>query len=70
MALIHDLMKHLPGVDCGACGAPSCQALAEDIAKVEATLTNCIFLQTTMEKRGSMSIDERVETFRKIWGER
>lgn len=70
MALIHDLMKHLPGVDCGACGAPSCQALAEDITKVEAALTNCIFLQTTMEKRGSMSIEERVEIFRKIWGER
>jgi len=68
MALIRDLMTHLPGVDCGACGAPSCQALAEDISKVEATLTNCIFLQTKMESRGSMTAEERVETFRKIWG--
>jgi iron only hydrogenase large subunit-like protein len=68
MALIRDLMKQLPGVDCGACGAPSCQALAEDIAKVDATLTNCIFLQTTMESRGSMTTQERIATFRKIWG--
>ncbi|MCL2028266.1 MAG: 4Fe-4S binding protein [Bacteroidales bacterium] len=68
MALIRDLMNHLPRVDCGACGAPSCQALAEDIAKVEATLTNCIFLQTSMEGRGGMTSEERVETFRKIWG--
>jgi len=68
MALIRELMEHLPGVDCGTCGAPTCQALAEDIAKVEATLTNCIFLQTSMESRGSMSAQERVETFRKIWG--
>ncbi|MCL2683444.1 MAG: 4Fe-4S binding protein [Bacteroidales bacterium] len=68
MALIRDLMSHLPGVDCGTCGAPTCQALAEDIAKVEATLTNCIFLQTSMEGRGSMTAQERVETFRKIWG--
>ncbi len=70
MSLIHDLMKHLPGVDCGACGAPSCQALAEDIAKVDATLTNCIFLQTKMEERGSMTTEERVKTFQKIWGEK
>ena len=25
--------ENLPGLDCGACGAPSCRALAEDIVK-------------------------------------
>jgi iron only hydrogenase large subunit-like protein len=70
MALIRDLMEHLPGVDCGGCGAPSCQALAEDVAKVDATLTSCIFLQTSMEGRGSMTAQERVEIFRKIWGDK
>jgi hypothetical protein len=33
----------LPGLDCGACGAPSCRALAEDIVRREALLTDCIF---------------------------
>lgn len=33
----------LPGLDCGACGAPSCKALAEDIVREEALLTDCIF---------------------------
>jgi hypothetical protein len=64
MALIRDLMKQLPGVDCGVCGAPSCQALAEDIAKVEATLNSCVFLQNAMSGK------EREEMFRKIWGEK
>lgn len=33
----------LPGLDCGACGAPDCEALAEDIVRGDATETDCIF---------------------------
>lgn len=33
----------LPGLDCGACGAPSCRALAEDIVRGIADETDCIF---------------------------
>lgn len=33
----------LPGLDCGACGAPSCRALAEDIVRGNAYETDCIF---------------------------
>jgi len=32
---IQDIHAGLPGLDCGACGAPRCMALAEDIAKGE-----------------------------------
>lgn len=35
--------ESLPGLDCGSCGAPTCRALAEDVAKGEAALTDCIF---------------------------
>ena len=35
--------KALPGLDCGACGAPSCRALAEDIVRGIANETDCIF---------------------------
>ena len=31
-------------MDCGACGAPSCHALAEDIAKGFATEDQCVFI--------------------------
>ncbi len=40
MELIH---KGLPDLDCGACGAPSCRALAEDIVRGLANETDCIF---------------------------
>jgi Na+-translocating ferredoxin:NAD+ oxidoreductase RNF subunit RnfB len=33
----------LPGIDCGACGAPSCQAFAEDVVLGEAETDLCVF---------------------------
>jgi len=40
-------MEHLqgllPGLDCGSCGAPTCQALAEDIVRGNAVETDCVF---------------------------
>jgi iron only hydrogenase large subunit-like protein len=42
----YDQMEHilatLPGLDCGACGAPTCAALAEDIVQGNALETDCI----------------------------
>ena len=33
----------LPGLDCGACGSPTCQSLAEDVVRGTAVETDCIF---------------------------
>jgi iron only hydrogenase large subunit-like protein len=68
MTLIEELMKQLPGIDCGICGAPTCQALCEDIAKIEATMMNCVFWQNQLESKGNMSKEERLANFKKIWG--
>ncbi len=42
MAEIQKLRAELPGIDCGACGAPSCQAFAEDVIKGTASECDCI----------------------------
>lgn len=42
MARIEELLQSLPGIDCGACGAPTCRALAEDIVMGRTTLDGCI----------------------------
>ncbi len=39
-----EILRHLPGLDCCSCGAPSCRSLAEDIARGDAAETDCIFV--------------------------
>ena len=44
MAEIENIYKDLPHLDCGSCGAPSCHALAEDIVKNQAKLSDCLIM--------------------------
>ena len=37
------IAEKLPGLDCGSCGSPTCQSLAEDIARGLASENDCIF---------------------------
>lgn len=59
MEKIQKIMNFLPKIDCGACGAPTCLALAEDIAQNKADISQCIFLKK------NINTDKTVE---KIWG--
>jgi Fe-S-cluster-containing hydrogenase component 2 len=38
------LFKQLPRKDCGACGAPDCQTLADDVIRGRAALSDCPFI--------------------------
>lgn len=40
---LQSINEELPGLDCGACGAPNCRALAEDIVRGIANETDCVF---------------------------
>jgi len=40
------LIKKLPGIDCGVCGAPDCKTLADDIARRNAAIQDCRFFQS------------------------
>lgn len=42
MERIDNITNGLPGLDCGACGSPSCRALAEDIVRGQAFETDCV----------------------------
>jgi hypothetical protein len=52
MERLDQLTNELPGLDCGACGSPSCRALAEDIIRGIAFETDCV-----------MKLRERIKTF-------
>ena len=42
MSEMEEILKELPGLDCGSCGAPTCRAMAEDIVRGKAKETDCI----------------------------
>ncbi len=45
MAEIQKLHETLPGIDCGACGAPNCRAFAEDVIRGHAEVGGCTILR-------------------------
>lgn len=44
------ILAGLPKINCGACGAPNCRALAEDVVLGRAKITDCVF-QSHLELR-------------------
>ncbi|MFW5780139.1 MAG: [Fe-Fe] hydrogenase large subunit C-terminal domain-containing protein [Bacillota bacterium] len=51
---IDEIMKDLPGLDCGNCGAPSCRAFAEDVVNMEADISLC----TRKDEKNEKSSDK------------
>lgn len=44
---IQALSSELYGINCGACGAPTCRALAEDIVSGRSNKNSCVFLRNS-----------------------
>ena len=51
MADIQRIRESLPGIDCGACGAPTCRAHAEDVVRGEAPVVDCPILKARKEQQ-------------------
>jgi iron only hydrogenase large subunit-like protein len=43
MKVRDEIHSSLPGLDCGACGAPNCRAFADDVVQGRVEITDCIF---------------------------
>jgi hypothetical protein len=69
MQRINKIKEMLPNVDCGICGAPSCQAFAEDIVQKEADIRNCVFVQKILQQNNQMDWQQSIELMKKTWGE-
>jgi len=69
MNKINEYKRLLPQIDCGICGAPSCDALAEDIVTRNCNLTDCIFIQRNLEARKTMKVEESLKIMETIWGD-
>lgn len=69
MNRVREIVKNLPMVDCGSCGAPNCQAFAQDIVQGNAALEDCFFVQKNLEVSGLLSGEDALKKLTGIWGE-
>ncbi len=65
---VRNLMCFLPGIDCGGCGSPSCEALAKDIVKKKADISDCVFVQKKMQVTKKLHPEHSIRIVDKIWG--
>ncbi len=68
MSRQQELLKVLPGIDCGACGTPGCRVLAEDIVRGRGRLESCVFLQEHYLRDGRMQPEDLSREHEEIWG--
>lgn len=59
LELKEELVRRLPRTDCGVCGAPDCQTLAEDIVRGEARLEDCIYISCHLLDDGGITGEKR-----------
>ena len=58
MIQIDQIEQEFPGLDCGACGAPTCRAFAEDVVKGICKDTECIFVYRKRMKKVASTLSE------------
>lgn len=68
MERIRQTNATLPQIDCGLCGAPTCEAFATDVVCNESCLANCIFYQRHLANEGKMSHEECIDCIDSVWG--
>jgi len=62
------ILCQLPGIDCGACGAPNCHALAEDMVQGKAKMTDCVFLQNRYLNEQKIGLLKATRNLEDTWG--
>lgn len=58
----------LPKIDCGICGAPTCRAFAEDVARGDALLSDCIFKVPEKFEQLTSELSDLLARFESIGG--
>ena len=69
MERIEKMKSHLPQIDCGVCGAPTCEAFATDVVCDRAHLEQCVFYRLHLEAKGKMTLHEGRSTMYSVWGD-
>jgi Na+-translocating ferredoxin:NAD+ oxidoreductase RNF subunit RnfB len=68
MEKIRKIHNYLPGIDCGACGSPTCRTLAEDVVQRRAHTSDCVFV--AIKVKGGENMNQVVDFTEDIWGKK
>jgi len=68
MERINKLKASLPQVDCGLCGAPTCESFAADVVLNRIGLSRCIFYQRHLEREDNITRQECIASMDAVWG--
>jgi len=69
MEKIEQMKVRLPQIDCGVCGAPTCEAFATDVVCRQASLHQCVFYRLHLEQAGKMTLHEGRTNMYAVWGD-
>lgn len=64
MEQMEEIVKSLPGYDCGSCGSPTCRTFAEDIVRGHASKMDCIHILKDQLKIMAQKMVELAKTTR------
>ena len=64
MDQLEQIVKSLPGYDCGSCGSPTCRTFAEDIVRGNANKMDCIHVLKDQLKIMAQKMVELAKTTR------
>ena len=65
---IQDLLKRLPGKDCGLCGARTCRELAERVLEKRSEIGRCVYLSPHGTIQQPVELDEKDVNWKDILG--
>ncbi len=66
MQKINKIKAYLPGIDCAACGSPTCRTLAEDVVQGRSHTSDCVFV--AMKVKGGDNMNQVVNFAEETWG--
>ena len=69
MERIEKMKNNLPQIDCGVCGAPTCEAFATDVVCGQAHLEQCVFYRLHLEAKDKMTLSEGRSNMYSVWGD-
>lgn len=66
---LQEILETLPGLDCGSCGAPTCETFAEDVVRGNARREDCVVIMRQRMDKILEELASKRPNFKKLLGD-